>query len=89
MKALTQEWVNKATPFSFTARSRRPDSYWGLRYVSLAPVEMRSPHALRQRVSESWLHATAFVAISLWGLLWIGAAIWPYHRGLWGYGWGS
>jgi hypothetical protein len=28
----------KATPFSFTARSRRPDSYWGLRYVSLAPV---------------------------------------------------
>jgi hypothetical protein len=49
---------------------------------------MRSPHALRQRVSESWLHATAFVAISLWGLLWIGAAIWPYHRGLWGYGWG-
>lgn len=49
---------------------------------------MRSPHALRQRVSESWLHAAAFVAISLWGFLWIGAATWPYHRGLWGYGWG-
>ncbi|MDA0865750.1 MAG: hypothetical protein O2890_04920 [Cyanobacteria bacterium] len=26
--------------------------------------------------------------VSLWVLLWIGVAIWPYHRGLWGYSWG-
>jgi hypothetical protein len=45
---------------------------------------MRSPQPLPQ----SWRHAAAFVLISLWVLLWISAAIWPYHAGLWGYGWG-
>jgi hypothetical protein len=41
-----------------------------------------------QPTSKSWIHAAAFVLISLWVLLWICVAIWPYHVGLWGYGWG-
>jgi hypothetical protein len=45
---------------------------------------MRSSH----RFPQSWIHAVAFVGVSIWGFLWIGVALWPYHRGLWGYGWG-